>query len=239
MLGEAVAGAVQGLGSVGLGIYNAWRTQRNQQIQWQREDTAIQRRVKDAEAAGFNKWSQLGTSGASSNTTVTAGTADTGMASAAVDALSSMYKIATERESAKLAKQQRIIAENNAEVSRNNMILNSWNTALSVAGLMRDAGFDVHSIAYEGDGTPFSHKPAVKLNLGKITNVANTYYPADDAPWKKAWDLDYQGLQNEAEQLQTDTEWQKTNYVVNLLAKIFGAGNATAGTVSRFRRPKK
>lgn len=234
-IAEAFAGAVQGLGNIGLGIYNAWRTQKNQEIQWQREDTALQRRVKDAEAAGFNKWSQLGSSGASSNTTVSAGTADPSMAGAAVDALNSMYKIATERESAKIAKNQRIISENQATISKNNVMLNNWQTALNVAGLMRDAGFDVPYISYnEENGT---WKPNIVWNADEY--AGNTWYPRADAPWSKAWDLDYQGLQNEAEQLQTDTDWQKTNYVVNLLSKIFGAGNATAGTVSRFRRQKK
>lgn len=235
-IGEAFAGAVQGLGKVGIGIYNAWRTQKNQEIQWKREDTALQRRVKDAEAAGFNKWSQLGSSGASSNTTVSAGTADSGMAGAAADALDSMYRIAQERESAKMAKQQRIISENQAKISKNTLLLNNWNTALSVAGLMRDAGFDVPYISVSQDENGLS-RPEVVWNFAE--HAGNTWYPRADAPWSKAWDLDYQSLQNEAEQLQTDTDWQKTNYVVNLLSKIFGAGSQAAGAVSRFRRPKK
>lgn len=142
-IGEAIAGAVQGLGKVGIGIYNAWRTQKNQEIQWQREDTALQRRVKDAEAAGFNKWSQLGSSGASSNTTVSAGTADPGMAGAAVDAMSSAYQLAVQKESAKIAKLDREIKENERNISFRAENIDAMNAALKEAELMRMMGFKV------------------------------------------------------------------------------------------------
>lgn len=142
-IGEAIAGAVQGLGKVGIGIYNAWRTQKNQEIQWQREDTALQRRVKDAEAAGFNKWSQLGSSGASSNTTVSAGTADPGMAGAAVDAMSSAYQLAVQKESAKIAKLDREIKENERNISFRAENIDAMNAALKEAELMRMMGYKV------------------------------------------------------------------------------------------------
>ena len=153
---EAVAGAIQGIGSVGLGIYNAWRTQKNQEIQWQREDNAIRRRVKDAELAGFNKWSQLGTSGASSATTVSAGTADPSMAGSAVDALSSAYQLAVQKESAKIAKLDREIKENERNISFRAENIDAMNAALKEAELMRMMGFKVggfeHSV-YRPRGT--------------------------------------------------------------------------------------
>lgn len=233
---EIVAGAVKGSADVGLNIYNAWRTQKNQEIDWKRQDTAIQRQVKDAEKAGFNKWSVMGGSGAPTSTAIQAGTVNAeDTAGAAVDALSSMYRLASERAQAQYQQNQADISSDQKKIAKNNVTLNNWQTALNVAGLMRDAGFDVPYIAIDNDGSGFAH-PNVIWNFDE--HAGDTWYPRTDAPWSKAWDLDYQSLQNEAEQLQTDTDWQKTNYIVNLLSKIFGAGNATAGSVSRFRRKK-
>ena len=58
---EIVAGAVQGLANVGTDIYNLWQQDRaynwNKEMQlkaWEREDNAVQRRVKDLRLAGLS-----------------------------------------------------------------------------------------------------------------------------------------------------------------------------------------
>lgn len=61
MIASAVAGGIKGVADVGIGIYNAVQQQKNfeyqkklQQQIFQREDTAVQRRVADLQAAGLS-----------------------------------------------------------------------------------------------------------------------------------------------------------------------------------------
>lgn len=70
-------------GQIGSGLMNLFgvetTNQQNERLmreQWQREDTAMQRRVKDLEAAGLSKWLAAGTGGASTSAPVTLQTPD-------------------------------------------------------------------------------------------------------------------------------------------------------------------
>lgn len=61
MIASAVAGGIKGVADVGIGIFNAVQQQKNfeyqkklQQQIFQREDTAVQRRVADLQAAGLS-----------------------------------------------------------------------------------------------------------------------------------------------------------------------------------------
>ena len=70
-------------GQIGSGVMNLFgvetTNQQNERLmreQWQREDTAMQRRVKDLEAAGLSKWLAAGTGGASASSPITLQTPD-------------------------------------------------------------------------------------------------------------------------------------------------------------------
>ena len=61
MIASAIAGGIKGVADVGIGIFNAVQQQKNfeyqkklQQQIFQREDTAVQRRVADLQAAGLS-----------------------------------------------------------------------------------------------------------------------------------------------------------------------------------------
>ena len=70
-------------GQIGSGVMNLFgvetTNQQNERLmreQWKREDEAMQRRVKDLEAAGLSKWLAAGTGGASASAPVTLQTPD-------------------------------------------------------------------------------------------------------------------------------------------------------------------
>lgn len=54
MIGAIIGGAVGGLANAGIGLYNSFVQQRENEITREREDNAIQRRVADLKAAGLS-----------------------------------------------------------------------------------------------------------------------------------------------------------------------------------------
>ena len=150
-IAEAFAGAVQGLGNVGIGIWNAYQQQKNYEYQkqlqqkiFEREDNALQRRVADAEKAGYNKFAVLGQgAGAGSVVSTTAPQVDESLGSRAADALQHAYQLAVDKESAKIAKLDRQIKENERQMSFNARNIDAMSTSLKQAELLRMMGFEV------------------------------------------------------------------------------------------------
>lgn len=248
---EIVAGAVKGTGDIGLGIYNAWRTQKNQEIQWEREDNALQRRVKDAEKAGFNKWSQLGSNGASSSTAIQAGTVDQDVSGGAVDALSSMYRLASERAQSKYNQEQAEIAKNNKEMSDNAVMVNNWETAMNIAGLMKDAGFTVDPIRAKvkgyKDGRPDKFSPILPTPAGDLFSSIKydddgwnfTVTGKKDSWLERAYNNRMLDLYANQEQNQITGDLAQVSGVIKILQGLFGTVRDASSAYRSFRGKKK
>lgn len=242
-IAEAVAGAVQGIGNIGLGIYNAYQQNRNYNYQkkiqkeiFKREDNAIQRQVADAEAAGYNRFSVLGNSGAGAGSVVstTAPQVDQGMAGSAVDSLNAMYNLAVERNSAKIASANAKKAEAERKIAENAEKESDWYTALNVANSMAMAGY-LPQIEIGLDQKPVTFNKNIQFSNGM--DSMNYVQPSfNQSPLGQLFNLDVQNIKNQASILATDEQYKELKYLASIFGSIFGAG-ANAGSAFRsFRR---
>ena len=243
---EAVAGAIQGTANTGISIFNAYQNYKNNQYQkdlqkkiFEREDTALQRRVADAEAAGFNKWSVLGGSGAGAGAVVNTNAPQIaeGAGGSVVDALNAMYQLAIQKNSAKIAEEDYKQKRSMANIAHNQELESEWSTALNVAEMMNDAGFDI-SVGVDNDWKPgitsFNDEIYDKLNL--LPDGKYSVHRFKDTPQGQEYDLYYNRLRNQDKQLQFETDNQYLNFALRALTSIFGMG-ANAGSAYRsFRR---
>lgn len=240
MLGiaEAVTGAVQGIGNLGLGIYNAYQQTRNYNYQkslqkeiFKREDTAIQRQVADAEKAGFNKFAVMGNNGAGTGSVVstTAPQADSSMAGSAVDAINAMYTLSQQKESAKQARLQTEQAQLVNKDLRNKVFEQSWRVANSVAQYMRDAGFEVKGFGQNGDDvTVYFNGARSNPKLGEISDYAGS-------PGESYYNVDLENAKNRMTTLQTEANWSQVNQIVNLISRLLGGAQSAGNAYDRFR----
>lgn len=240
---EAVAGAVSGLGNVGIGIYNAYQQAQNYKYQknlqkqiFSREDSAIQRQVADAQAAGYNKFAVMGNNGAGAGSVVstTAPQIDSGMAGSAVDAMSAMYQLGVQKNSAKIAEAnaKKAVAEKNIAENAENE--SNWNTALNVANSMALAGY-LPNIEIGLDSKPITFNKSVQWSDG---NRAMSYSHPDfnSSPIGQMFNLDLQNVRNQASILNTDEKYKELNTVVRMLGQIMGAGQSAGSSYRSFRR---
>lgn len=220
---EIVAGAIEGAGNLGLGIWNAYQNYKNNQYQkrlqkeiFSREDTAIQRRVADAEAAGFNKFSVMGEgSGAGGAVSVQAPQISEDLGSKVADTLSTMYSLAQQKALAKRADAEAKQADVSLKLANNK--LSSDNMALALEKLDFLQG----------------------LGLNPTYNPQTNKYFVDEFR-----DVDYQsspfGRMNQNTFSTSDTnlemkEFENEYQWVKPFALFLNTLNQTAGTVNSFR----
>lgn len=236
-IAEGIAGAIQGFGNLGIGIYNAYQQSQNYKYQkalqkeiFHREDTAIQRQVADAEKAGFNRFAVMGGSGAGAGSVVstTAPQADNSMASSAVDALNAMYTLAQQKESAKQAKINTETAEMGKKLMSKKLQEVTWNTALSVVNSMRQAGYHINGILPDGGIYYEIDDP----------NYGTRFPDFENSPDQKLFNLNMRNLQNESDNLDFETEWKGFNQWLNVFSKLLNGAN-NAGSAYRGFRGRK
>lgn len=223
---EIVAGAIEGAGNLGLGIWNAYQSYQNSKYQkklqkqiFAREDTAIQRRVADAEKAGFNKFSVMGEgSGAGSAVSVQAPHISEDLGSKVADTLSTMYSLAQQKALAKRADSEAKQSDVALKLAENKLA--SDNMALDLEKLDFAQGLGYHpyydwdkGMIYTGfdNGTTidYQNSPFGRMN-------ANAFSSSDT-------NLEMQEFENEY-------KWLKP------LTLFLNTLNQTAGTVQGFRK---
>lgn len=225
---EIVAGAIEGAGNLGLGIWNAYQSYKNTNYQkklqkqiFAREDNAIQRRVADAEAAGFNKFSVMGEgSPAGGAVSVQAPHISEDLGSKVADTLSTMYSLAQQKALAKKADAEAKQADVAFKLADNK--LQSDNMALDLERLD----------FYQGLG----YKPFFDANTGTWT-----VFPAEGQGWQVDYENTPYGRMNQNAFSTSDTnlemkEFENEYKWLKPILMIANELNQTAGTVNSFRR---
>lgn len=149
---------------------------------FQREDSAIQRRVADAEAAGFNKWSVMGEGSSAGQVVNTTAPQVRDVSGGVLDTLAQVYNLAIQKNSAELAKTQN-------EQAKWNLGSEQWRSILSIAESMNDLGLPY--VVGEEFGTPFITSPTEKemqeyLETGYSSSLPSHSRWSYESPiWKK------------------------------------------------------
>lgn len=223
-IAEIVAGAVEGAGNLGLGIWNAYQSYKNTQYQkdlqkqiFAREDSAIQRRVADAESAGFNKFSVIGEgSPAGGAVSVQAPHISEDLGSRVVDTLSSMYSLAQQKALAKRADAEAKQADIAFKLAENKLSSDSMGLALEQMDFFQGLGMNP---SYDPDDgqvyyqSPESRKYYSSTPFGRMNE--NTFAGSD--------------VNIEMQEFENEYKWMKP------LMFAIQALNQTAGTVGSFK----
>lgn len=255
MVGEAIAGAVQGLGNVGIGIWNAYQQSKNYEYQkqlqkqiFEREDNALQRRVADAEKAGYNKFAVLGQgAGAGSVVSTTAPQIDENLGSRAADALQHTYQLAVERNSAKIAEANAAKAQAEKNITFNAEKVSNWQTALDIASMMKDAGFAVDPIRARVKGYKDGRPDDFEIEMPTPSGDLFSPIKYDDDGWnfkvsakkdswlERAYNNRMLDLYANAEQNQITGDLAQVSGVIKILQGLFGTVRDASSAYRSFR----
>lgn len=237
-IAEIVAGAVKGTADTGLGIWNAYQDYKRFQYQkdlqreiFAREDNAIQRRVADAEKAGFNKFSVIG-EGSSAGATVPlqAPHISEDLGSKIADSLSTMYSLAQQKALAKQADINTKEKELAFTLSKNDM-------ELFKAQQLQSLGFNVAI-----GSNPFGEIQAKVYPSPNHFGEPKKYFSPsnyemknfNDTPEGKVGLNYYAENQSQLNLLQFKDQFKWLEPIVTALQAL----NQTAGTVNAFRKPR-
>lgn len=227
-----IGSALQGTASLqdsfinlGSSIYNAWSQNRTYNYQkdlqkqlFRREDNAIQRRVADAEKAGFNKWSVLG-EGSSAGSAVPVTTPQFEPKGSLFDTLSNFYGLVRQKAEAETAKNE----EKNSKIAFDSAKL-KYNEQLRSYGL--DYAEELMDLGFQP-----------QINIGSdgsyVVSYLNTQgsIPYSSTRYGQARKLDYQNVLTETGKSELENQFKWLPYVKDIVNMIFGG----ADTASRMR----
>lgn len=212
-IGEIIAGAVEGTFNSGINLWNTILQQQKfdydkaiQQTVFQREDTAVQRRMADLEAAGLNPQLAAGSAaGAGSVVSTQAPQIRNVDIGAVLDTATAIEKIKqAKQETENLKKQGRLI-----DAQRDKT--------------MFDAATSEYNAQYLANENDYLFGEHWSLdNMGYLANRENG----------KFWQImDYQlsNQKNSADLLQKQNDWYTANQIINAVGNVLGDVSGLAG----------
>lgn len=166
-----------------------------QQQIFQREDTAVQRRMADLQAAGLNPNIAAGSAAGAGAVVSRSNTNDLGSALDTVQALNSI----------KAQRQQVQNAQEEYKILKQTYQNNQVNNNLNFLRTMRSLGFDVKPYMDKYGDLNFEYQSGAPT-------LENTVF--------NAIDLNNQNLSNSADYLQKELNWYTANQVTNLVTSL-------------------
>ena len=224
---EIVAGAIEGAGNLGLGIWNAYQSYKNTQYQkdlqkkiFRREDSAIQRRVADAEAAGFNKFSVMGEgSPAGGAVSVQAPHISEDLGSKVADTLSTMYSLAQQKALAQRANAEAKQSDVALKLAKNKLASDNLSLALDKLDFLQGLGlnpqFNPVTNGYQVDD-----------------NGPDYYIDYNSSPFGRMNQNSFSTSDTNLEMMEFENEYKWLKPIMMVLDRL----NQTAQTANSFRR---
>lgn len=239
-IGQAIAGIADSAFKTGYNVYtdqrDYWHNKHVQEETWRREDSAIQRRVADAQAAGINPYDAIsGAGGAASGQTVSqhSNSLPTGSLMDTFAAIK-QNKILDEK-----VKQEK----DNTETNR----LGQFYQRMMAQNAYIDFLNNYERFGYEHGKYPDLDFYSGRMGFDDIDKrkgypMSQGYQPggydySSNSPFNRMLDASMQNYLNQSDMLRKENLWFNTNEILNAInsgtgsiGNLFGAfGNATGG----------
>ena len=212
-IGSAIGGAVGELFKTG---YNIWSNQRDFDYQkelqnevFAREDNAVQRRMKDLEAAGLNPNLAAGSAAGSgavvgrSSTNQLAGNP----VGTALDMASHVQQLRAQRTENQILNNQKAQSDFNTSIAEYNYGTDKLQSLFDRAALYNQLGVEKLQLRFNKDGHIYLWSPDFKVKKG-------TYkLDLDNSPLMQQLRWQVQNNQNAATLLQKDVDWYNAHHL--------------------------
>lgn len=192
---------LSGLAGFGNTVYNLFTNKRDfdyqkalQQQIFNREDTAVQRRMADLQAAGLNSNLAAGSAAGAGSVVSRSNTNDVNMGSA-LDMLQAVNNIRQQRQQTENAKVEHDILEFNKDIKENEKNISLANT-LSQLGVPFNT-----TLGFDGKGNFGFYVGVPHKGKGKVS------FSGSDSFLQQNLDYQMRNLKNSADLLQRDVDW--------------------------------
>lgn len=247
---EIAAGLASGLFNGATNLWNTWHNMQTSQrdfdyqvalqnIMFQREDNAVQRRMADLKAAGLNPNLAAGSAAGAGSVVGRSNTPQINMSGnpigTALDTYQAVQQLRAQREQNQILKNQRIESEEKARMTENERVLSDANL-YQLLGMPMDLEYSKGR---------FSIKPRMdykfdkdgRLNWNVFTEIgkggrSGQIREFNGSPLQQIFNYQLQNDKNSADMLQRDLDF----YTADKIAEYFGAGiSAFSGIGSGYR----